>query len=119
MLYGLSQLVKRRPGLMNIPNKKEFLSLSEKNRQSITRRIEEYMFWCCVPLNAMWAGAQYGVYLAATGQAVYINRYMAVVFIGPVLAIMVMSTMFVIRLKQAVEAAARQEKIHGVKAVKE
>lgn len=106
ILYLCARLIVRRPDLINLPNKKEFLELSPQQQAPIIRLIRSFLYWIGVSTAMTMLLVQYGMYRAAFGA--YSDRYgvvggLMIVVMGPIL-----SLVLIIKVQARMDAEKRK-----------
>ena len=92
ILYLCARLIVRRPDLINLPNKKEFLELSPQQQAPIIQLVRSFLYWIGVSTAATLLLVQYGMYRAAFGS--YSDMYgvvggLTIVVMGPLISLVV------------------------------
>ncbi len=106
ILYSCARLIVRRPALINLPNKKEFLELSPRQQGPIIQLVRSFLYWIGVSTATTLLMVQYGMYRAAFGA--YSDMYgviggLMLVVMGPLLSLVI-----IIKVQARIDAEKRK-----------
>lgn len=68
VIYVLSVVGRRRPGMYNLPRKAQFLEMSAARRQRALDMLEVFLAWLSVTVTIEAAAVQFSIFSTATGR---------------------------------------------------
>lgn len=106
LLYGASLLIRRYPKFVNMPKKEVFLLLPVEKKEPIFKLIKTFLYWICVPVNALWLSGQIGNYQVAIGISDRLPWHTLGILLGLVIILPIIVVTFLIRLNNEISKSA-------------
>ena len=109
VMYLVSFLGRRKPGLYNMPRKAQFLALSGDRRVKVIAMLEAFCAWVAVALTVHMVAAQYAMYSAAINPSDRIPLLTVLTLVGGTTALGIGGMLFMQRVDERIRQLASEE----------
>lgn len=107
LMYFLADLIIRKPHLINLPNKKEFLAMSPERQAPVMEMIRTWLYWMATWPGGMLLLVQYAMYRAAHGESSVAYGIIAMTL--GVVIVPLFSAVFIARVQSRLNAIRKGE----------
>lgn len=108
-IYLLSRLGRRKPGMYNLPRKREFLALSAGSREEVLSILDVFLAWLSVAVTLETVAVQFSVFSTATGRTEGLSLATVLALVVGTAALGIGGALHFQRVDERISTLSRQE----------